>query len=129
MSAAMPASFGDAMLVPPMRCQLPPDRKISPTPELAARSGTCRQAGEQFDAFALGCHDGLPNRPDSPPPPAPPPKSAQPVPTAPAQVFHTGSWLGFVTARFRFNEVPPTPVTSGSFAGESTVRSNEPSAA
>src|SRR6185437_10544520 len=89
-------------------------------PEFAAMSGTCRHPGLQVDTPAAGCHDGLAYTVESPPPPAPP-FSSQPNATAPWQSFHTGSCFGSVTATPRFIEVPPTPVTSGSLAGESTA--------
>ena len=53
--------------------------------------------------------------------PRAPPNSAQPESTVCTQSFHTGSWLGFVTAMFGFSAVPPTPVTSGWLAGLSTA--------
>src|ERR1700709_701370 len=47
-------------------------------------------------------------------------------PIVPAQSFHTGSCEGFVTEMPGCSDVPPTPVTSGSLAGESTASAESP---
>ena len=118
-SATIAAIFGAAMLVPPTPTHALAERKTSPTPAFAATSGTWRHVGSDagHDVPVInGCHAGRAKWLDRPPPPAPPlpPQAAKLA--DPSQSFQTGS---FPT---ECREVPPTPVTLGSSAGESTAR-------